>query len=285
MYGPGRWAQALPAAGPSGQPSGRVLEPRAPAAEHGSVERRQESGGEREGASTRPGARERRAWAPAPGFGSGAAVWLFRHGEVSADWQGKAYGGLDVPLSERGRADTLDVARRFGALPFRAVLSSSLERARLLGEQLSARCGAPLSVSPGLAEIARGRWQGRTVSDLFERSADEVAAFYADPWHFDGHGGETDADVSARAWPVLSAALEQARADPDAPARPLAVTAHYNVLRVIVAQALGVRPPDSFRLRIDLGALTVLRDDPAGWRLLRLNVRGFGPRQPGSSPA
>lgn len=217
------------------------------------------------------------------GFGTGTQVWLFRHGEVHGDWQGKAYGGMDVPLSEQGERDTARVAERFGAMPFRAVLSSSLTRARTLGEQLAERSGAPLTVTPGLAEIARGRWQGRTVADLFEHSGDEVAAFYADPWHFNGHGGETDADVVRRAWPVVAAALAEpgarglAGADEGKPA-PLAITAHYNVVRVLIAYALGIRPADSFRMRIDLGAISVLQDAPGGWRLRRLNVRE--PRAP-----
>jgi broad specificity phosphatase PhoE len=206
-------------------------------------------------------------------LGTGAEVWLFRHGEVHEDWQGVAYGGLDVPLSAQGERDTAEVARLFGALPFTAVLSSSLERARRLGEALAAAADAPLEVSPGLAEIARGRWQGRTVADLFERSAAEVEAFYDDPWSWNGHGGETDADVLDRAWPVLEAGLR-------AHGGPLALTAHYNVVRVLVSQAIGVSPADSFRLRVDLGAVTVLRDDPEGWRLVRANVRS--PRRPGA---
>jgi len=207
------------------------------------------------------------------GLGTGAEVWLFRHGEVHEDWQGKAYGGLDVPLSARGEEDTARVARLFGELPFAAVVSSSLERARRLGSGLAAASGAPLEVSDGLVEIARGRWQGRTVADLFERSADEVAAFYDDHWNWNGHGGETDADVLARAWPVLEAGLRRHGG-------PLALTAHYNVVRVLVSRAIGVAPADSFRLRVDLGAVTVLRDDPDGWRLVRANVRS--PRRPGA---
>ena len=207
------------------------------------------------------------------GLGTGAEVWLFRHGEVHEDWQGKAYGGLDVPLSARGEEDTARVAQLFGELPFTAVVSSSLERARRLGTGLAAASGAPLEVSDGLVEIGRGRWQGRTVADLFERSADEVAAFYDDPWSWNGHGGETDADVLARAWPVLEAGLRRHGG-------PLALTAHYNVVRVLVSRALGVAPADSFRLRVDLGAVTVLRDDPDGWRLVRANVRS--PRRPGA---
>jgi broad specificity phosphatase PhoE len=149
----------------------------------------------------------------------------------------------------------------------------------MLGELLAERSGAPLTISAGLAEIARGRWQGRTVAELHENSSDEVAAFYADPWSYHGHGGENDADVAARAWPVLIRALEEAEGDADAP-RPLAVAAHYNVLRVLLARALGIRPSRSFRLRIDMGAVAVLRDDPGGWVLERLNVRELGDLRP-----
>jgi len=201
-----------------------------------------------------------------PGFATGGAVWLFRHGEVHEDWQGKAYGGLDVPLSAQGEADTRDVAGRFGAVPFRAVVSSDLQRALAVGRQLAERSGAVLEVSEGLREISRGRWQGRTVAELHGEFGDEVAAFYADPWNFDAHGGETDRDVLRRAWPVLEAGLRDHGA-------PLALTAHFNVVRVVVAHALGIAPHDSFRFRVDLGAVCVLRDAPGGWQLLRANVR------------
>jgi broad specificity phosphatase PhoE len=210
--------------------------------------------------------------APLESLGTGRRLWLFRHAEVHEEWQGKAYGGLDVPLSARGEADTVCVAERFGGLPFRAVLCSNLSRARRLGELLAQRSGAPLQVHAGLAEIARGRWQGRTVAELHEQAAEEVAAFYADPWRYCGHGGETDRDVLRRAWPVVAEALRASPGD----GRPLAVAAHYNVVRVLVARALGIEPALSFRLRIDCGALTVLRDDPRGWVLERLNVRDLG---------
>lgn len=184
------------------------------------------------------------------------------------DYQGKAYGGLDVPLSAQGEADTRAVARLFGEVPFRAVISSNLQRALAVGSQLAEHSGAPLEVTPGLREIARGHWQGRTVAELHADFSAEVKGFYSDPWTFNAHGGETDRDVLERAWPVLERGLETHGG-------PLALTAHFNVVRVLVAHALGIAPHDSFRFRIDLGALCVLRDDPGGWTLLRANVRGL----------
>jgi len=202
-----------------------------------------------------------------PGLSSGATVWLFRHGEVHEDWQGKVYGGIDVPLSAGGEADTATVARAFCGLRPRQVLSSTLQRARRLGEALSAATGAPLETDAGLVEVCRGRWQGLAVADLMARHAEEVAAFYADPWSFDAHGGESDRDVLARAWPAFERGVRAVEGG------LLAVACHYNVLRVLLARAAGISPEHSFRLRVDLAAACLLADAPGGWVLQRCNVR------------
>lgn len=206
-----------------------------------------------------------------PGLATGAVIWLFRHGEVHQDWQGKAYGGLDVPLSAEGERDTEERARAFAALRPALVLSSPLARARRLGEALASATGAPLEFDAGLVEIQRGHWTGSLVSELRERFADEVAAFYADPWSWSGHGGETDRDVLARAWPAFERALRTVRGG------TLAVAGHYNVLRVIIARAIGIPPEHSFRLRIDVGAACQLFDASGGFLLARANVRHPAP--------
>jgi broad specificity phosphatase PhoE len=202
-----------------------------------------------------------------PGCASGAGVWLLRHGEVGEEWQGRVYGGLDVPLSAGGRADTVRAASAFGALPLRRVLTSSLQRARALGEALSAASRAPLEIDAGLCEVQRGRWQGLASSELHARHPAEVAAYYADPWSYCEHGGESDCAVLARAWPPFERAVRAVEGG------LLAVACHYNVLRVLLARALGIAPEDSFRVRIDLAAACFLVDTPGGWVLERANVR------------
>lgn len=204
---------------------------------------------------------------PHAGFGTGAEVWLLRHGEVDAPWRGKIYGGLDVPLSDAGRRDTREAGRRFGAMRFDRVVASTMQRARELGEEIAQRSGAPLELDEGLVEIERGRWKGLSVEELMRDHEDDVARLYADPWNWREHGGESDADVVARAWPVLERALREAR-------ERVALCCHYNVVRVLAARALGVRPVDSFRLRVDLSGSLLLLDGPSGWRLVSANRRG-----------
>jgi broad specificity phosphatase PhoE len=212
-------------------------------------------------AHTSPAARR-----PHPGFKSGARVWLFRHGEVREDFQGLAYGGMDVPLSEQGLRDSQALAERFRGFPFTAVISSTLQRARTLGTLLGAASNAPLETFAELAEIDRGAWQGLPTRRLLAEREREVAAFYADPWNWREHGGETDSDVVARAWPVFESALQRHGG-------PLAIACHYNVVRNLIAHAIGIEATAAFRVRIDLTAFAVLHDGPRGWVLERCNVR------------
>jgi len=207
--------------------------------------------------------------APHPGRGTGAEVWLARHGEVHPDWQGRVYGSLDVPLSPHGERETVAVIDRFRPLELGGVFSSNLQRALRLGRGVAEATGAPLAIEPGLAEIDRGRWQGMPVAELMREHEYEVSAFYADPWTWNGHEGETDRDVLTRAAPVLERALSAGSAR-------VLLTCHYNVMRVLLASMVDIAPSRSFRLRIDLSRACVLRDRPGGWTLERCNV--LGPR-------
>lgn len=201
-----------------------------------------------------------------PGFASGARVWLVRHGEVREDFQGLAYGGMDVPLSKQGRVDSEQLAVRLRDVPFKAVIGSNLQRARELATLISSATSTPLEIHRELAEIDRGRWQGIATKQLLAEREREIAAFYADPWNWREHGGETDSDVTARAWPVLESAVQRFGG-------PIAIVCHYNVVRNLIANAIGIEPTAAFRVRIDLTSFAVLRDGPRGWVLERCNVR------------
>ncbi len=199
--------------------------------------------------------------------GTGARVWLVRHPEVAAEWRERAYGDLDVPLCDEGLAECDALARSFASEPLRAVLASPLERARRLGAAVAAACGLPLDVRPELRELHRGRWQGKTRAELEREHADEAVAYYADPWTYDAHGGESDAAICARARVALDAATRAAQGE------AALVATHYNVIRVLVARAIGIAPARSFALRVDPGCAALLVDGEHGWVLGHLNVR------------
>lgn len=209
-----------------------------------------------------------------PGRASQARLWLVRHAEVEAHWQGRAYGDLDVPLSAQGLRRSEIVAQSLCRRDPSALASSPLSRARILAERIAAQSGLELQVEAGLREIHRGRWQGEERRTLSERFPAEWRAYHSDPWNYTGHAGETDKEIAARAWPVLEALL----AGPHRRAAPaeIVVATHYNVIRVIASTSLGIPPGGSFSLRVDPGRSVLLEDSLAGWRLRASNVADPG---------
>lgn len=208
------------------------------------------------------------ARAPRPAPGTGALVWLVRHGRVTAP--DVAYGSADVPLSEEGLRQTEAVARSLGRLPLAAVVSSPLERARRMGEAVARAASAELEVTERLAELHRGEWQGLTRVEYARRWADQRAAYWADPLGWREHGGESEAQLVERAWPALLRAIDLARGG------VVAMTAHRQVIRALTAAAVGVAPGASHRIVLDPGCGVLLRDASDGWILERTNAPAPG---------
>lgn len=201
----------------------------------------------------------------APAIGSGAHVWLVRHAEVHADFQQRAYGNSDVPLSPEGEEQTAAMGAAFAGVAIERIVSSDLVRARKMAEAIAASTKAPLALDARLREVSRGAWQGLPTSEFRKRWEADASAFLADPWRWKGHGGESDADVCARAWPVVEELVRGARERSNP---TFAITAHYNLIRTLVTRALGLSARASFAFRNDPAHATLLVDAPGGWRLV-----------------
>ena len=115
-------------------------------------------------------------------------------------------------------------------------------------------------------EIWRGEWQGLPSAEFRRRWEQEREVFLADPWNWKGHKGESDAEVFARAWPVLLESIARARGG------TLALASHYNVIRVLLTRALGWRPHESFAFQNDPARAALRVDAPGGWRLAGSNL-------------
>lgn len=203
--------------------------------------------------------------------GSGTKVWLVRHAEVHVDWQQRAYGNTDVPLSPEGEEATRAMGEAFRGRAIAGVWSSDLARAHAMGRAIAEGAGAELRLMPELREVSRGAWQGLPTAEFRARWEADVARFLSDPWQWKGHGGESDADVCARAWPVLEAARDAAVQRSGAGCE-LVLTAHYNVIRVLVTRALGLTARKSFAFLNSPAHATLLVDAATGWELARQDV-------------
>ncbi|MEM9800560.1 MAG: histidine phosphatase family protein [Planctomycetota bacterium] len=204
--------------------------------------------------------------------GTGARVWLVRHGRVVA--ADVAYGDEDVTLSKEGIEQSDAVAGSLAEAPLQRVASSPLQRALVLGEKVAEAAGLDCRVDPRFAELHRGRWQGLPRVDYVERWAADAEAYWRDPMRWRGHGGETEEELVERAWPALIEVVESVDGG------VAAVAAHRQVLRALVAAAIGVPPARSHALHLDPAHAFLLHDASSGWILERTNVA-----RPGAPPA
>lgn len=203
---------------------------------------------------------------PAPGPKSGVRVWLVRHGEVDKAFAEHAYGSRDVPLSPRGEEQTRAAAEALAADEIQRIVTSPLQRAQSLGEAIATRSGGELRIDPRLGEVDRGEWQGLGRSEYLARWEEQAEEYWNDPAHWRGHGGESEADLCTRTW----AAFEEATSG----VSRLVIAAHRNVVRSILACALGLPYGQSHALSLDPIHGALLKGGESGWTLIRF---GAGP--------
>jgi probable phosphoglycerate mutase len=161
--------------------------------------------------------------------GLDAALAFVRHGESEWVAKGLFQGQGDSPLTETGRRQALLTARRIARrgrkplLPLPTTAPHSIvhspllraaETASLIGRAVSGGRGAdavaapiPLLPEPGLLEIAQGEWEGLSGAEIMERWGDVLALWRRDPLAAWAPGGESLADVDARARAALRTLL------------------------------------------------------------------------------
>ena len=184
-------------------------------------------------------------------------LFLIRHGEVDSAWQGRIYGALDVPLSERGREDGLRVAGALRETDLRAVVSARTEH---MAACLRARRGLSRIDDPALRELERGEWAGRTPSEVEARWPGAWAAWFENPGTARPPGGESLNDLLLRVLPRVN---HWCGAHPGA---SIALITHGWV-RVLVCRVIDAPFDRAPHLDVRTGDVTLIRwpnDDESG---------------------
>lgn len=197
----------------------------------------------------------------------GTRVFLVRHGATQLTAEDRFSGASGVDLSEEGRWQVQQLARRLGREPIAAVYCSPLGRT----VETAAILAQPHGITPvkhdGLREISHGRWEGLTRGEVAARFCDEYDAWEADPFTFAPEGGESGLGVLARALPVVRAIVVAH------PGQCVIVASHKATLRLIMSSLLGF-DARGYRDRLDQSpaCLNVVDfRDPVRARLMLFN--------------
>ena len=194
-------------------------------------------------------------------------LFLVRHGATALSAEDRFSGAVGVDLSDDGRWQAAQLARRLGREKIAAVYCSPLGRTVETAALLATPHGLTPVTRDGLREISHGRWEGLTRAEVAARFPDEYEAWETDPFTFAPRDGESGLAVLARALPVVRAIVVEH------PGERVIVVSHKATLRIIMSSLLGF-DARGYRDRLDQSpaCLNVVDfRDPVRARLMLFN--------------
>jgi probable phosphomutase (TIGR03848 family) len=184
-------------------------------------------------------------------------VILLRHGRSTSNTAHTLAGRSEgVDLDEKGLEQAQGVVERIGALPVKAIVRSPLLRCERTVAPLAAALGLEPVVEERLSEVDYGQWTGRKIGELFKEPLWAVvqqqpsAAVFPD--------GEGLARVQARAVEAVREHDQRLAAEHDADVLWVACT-HGDVIKAVVADALGTHLDSFQRISADPASMSVIR--------------------------
>jgi probable phosphoglycerate mutase len=173
-------------------------------------------------------------------------LYLVRHGDTAWSGERRLAGRTDLPLTEQGERNAVQLSERLKCLRFDRVIVSPLLRARRTAELAGFADVAILD--PRLIEMNFGDYDGKTREEIIRTRPG---------WTYlrDGcPGGETAADVGRRADSLLSDLLGHRQT--------VLLFGHSVIFRVLTARWLTLPPQAGGHFMLSPASLCMLAHDP-----------------------
>lgn len=161
---------------------------------------------------------------------------MVRHGATVLTEEDRFAGATDVALSDEGRAQVRQLARRLSGEKIAAVYASPLGRTVETAQILAEPHKLEVQTRDGLREINHGRWEQMTRREVEEKFPEEAAEWEKDPYTFAPVGGESGLAVTARALPALIDLVREHSGE------HILVVSHKATIRLLLSSLLGFDP-------------------------------------------
>lgn len=159
-------------------------------------------------------------------------IILVRHCEAQGNTEGFFQGCIDSDISGHGKTQLELLSVRCRNMPFDAIYSSPLKRARITAEAINRYHHLPIQVEPRLHEIDGGEYEGRSWDELTRIYPEELQNWYFRPFDFAPKGGETMRMVYARMWDAVT---DIVKANQD---KTICIVSHGCAIRNFLCHAL-----------------------------------------------
>lgn len=186
-------------------------------------------------------------------------VLLIRHGRTTANSTGVLAGrSPGVHLDEVGERQAATVGERIAGVDLVHLVTSPLRRCRQTAQALAAARtdGCPTAVERGLIECGYGDWTGRSLRDLSKEKLWQTVQQQPSAVRFPN--GESMTEMSARAIGTIRDWDRRLAAGHGDDAIWAAVS-HGDVIKAILADALGMHLDAFQRIMVDPASISVIR--------------------------
>lgn len=195
-----------------------------------------------------------------------ATVLLLRHGRTTSNATGELAGRRPAELDDTGRAQATRAGERLRVLPLAGVVTSPLIRCRQTVEL--ALPGVEPIADDGIVECGYGDWEGQPLKKLAKDPLWKVVQQHPSAAIFPN--GEAMAEMSARAVATIRRWDAKMTAEHGPEAIWLACS-HGDVIKAIVADALGLHLDEFQRIVVDPASVCVIRYTPTRPFVVKVN--------------
>ncbi|MFF0813770.1 histidine phosphatase family protein [Rhodococcus sp. NPDC003318] len=199
-------------------------------------------------------------------------VILLRHGRSTSNTSGTLAGrSAGVDLDDRGREQAEGLVGRLAGLDVVAIVRSPLLRCERTVAPLAEKIDLTPTVDDALVEVDYGQWTGRPIKELLQEPLWKVVQQHPSAALFPG--GEGLAQVQARS--VAAVRAHDARLAAEHGRDVLWVAcSHGDVIKSVLADALGAHLDAFQRIVVDPASVSVIRYTPTRPFVLRVNDTG-----------
>ena len=202
-------------------------------------------------------------------------IVLVRHGLTHMTGPVLAGWTPGLHLDKRGQAQAKRVAERLRPVPFSAIVSSPLDRCLDTAGAIAEGRELTVAVDARIGECRYGDWTGKELKVLMKDPLWKVVQAHPSAVVFPGPEGEALRDTQMRAVTALREWDKKIEAEHGPDAVWLACS-HGDVIKAVVADALGMHLDLFQRINVDPCSVTVIRYAELRSFALRVNDNGGG---------
>lgn len=164
-------------------------------------------------------------------------IYFVRHCAAQGNVDGTYQGRSDSDITPLGRKQLELAAVRLRNVPFTAIYTSPLKRAKATAEAINQYHHVPVTEDGSLIEIDVGQMEGVKWADLSKKFPKEADAWNHHLRDFTAPGGESIAQVTERVWNGVNAIVKKENVPGGT--KTICMTTHGCALRCFFCRAYG----------------------------------------------